>query len=97
MKIHNIDTRVSDADGLFAELSGERCPVPSREVDAQPITVVGGWPCAKRGCKAEALLVLVCHRKYTRQEAREEIGLCAIHFDAHRDGYPLLVGVQVRP
>lgn len=93
MKIHEIDLRVSADDGLWAELPAEVFPVPSREMDADPIEGPG-WGCARRHCEREATVALACHRKYTRQGNHEEVGLCAKDFAAHRDGITLLVRVS---
>lgn len=93
MKVHEIDLRLSTGDGLFAELPAERFPVPSRDVDAEPIS----WrdvTCVRRHCEQPASWALTSHRKYTRRQASaDEVWLCSKDLQAHRDGITFLVGV----
>jgi hypothetical protein len=95
VRIHRIDLRLSDSDGLWAMLEGHESPIPSLDVDAFPVAEDPEETCARRECTklgAYGVEVYVANSR----GASETIGLCANDLTAHRSGESFYIRI-VRP
>ena len=92
MRVHQITIRVSDKDGLWAELLGHDGPAPSMEADGKAVAGDAEYPCERRDCDRPTTRILQCHRAHSRRE-QESVGLCELDFNAHRSGESFLVHV----